>query len=141
MKKKIKQKTSLKQIIYYLISGGAYFATGYIVFFICDKGLHLNLWWAKLSANILGWTVNYLLQRYWVFNNQHLSSRKVQVTYRYAIITGIDFVIDYLIVRELKVNGLTPYLGQFVSAAFFTVWNYYWYKYWVFPNTPKKSKK
>ena len=141
MKKKIKQKTSLKQIIYYLISGGAYFATGDIVFFICDKGLHLNLWWAKLSANILGWTVNYLLQRYWVFNNQHLSSRKVQVTYRYAIITAVDFLIDYLIVRELKVNGLTPYLGQFVSAAFFTVWNYYWYKYWVFPNTPKKSKK
>jgi putative flippase GtrA len=141
MKKKLKQKTSLKQITYYLISGGAYFATGYIVFFICDKGLHLNLWWAKLSANIIGWIINYILQRYWVFNNKHLSSQKIEVTYRYVIITAIDFVIDYLIVRELKTNGLTPYLGQFVSAGFFTVWNYYWYKYWVFPNKSKKSKK
>jgi putative flippase GtrA len=141
MKKKIKQKTSLKQIIYYLISGGAYFWTGYLVFFICDKGFHFSLWWAKLTANIIGWTVNFILQRYWVFNNKHLSSQKIQVSYRYAIITLIDFLLDYLIVRELKIIGLTPYLGQFVSAGAFTIWNYYWYKYWVFPNKPKKSTK
>ena len=134
-------KSLLKEIIQYLISGGVYFWTGYLVFFIADKGLHLNLWWAKLAANLIGWTVNYILQRYWVFNHRELSSKKINVTAKYALITLLDFGLDSLIVRELKIYGLTPYVGQFVSAGFFTAWNYFWYKNWVFSKTNKKSKK
>ncbi len=140
--KKTQPKSLLKEIVQYLISGGLYFWTGYFVFFVADKGLHLNLWWAKLSANIIGWTVNYLLQRYWVFNHPELSNQKLRVTSKYAAITLVDFVLDYLIVKELKTQGLTPYLGQFVSAGFFTVWNFYWYKLWVFKKrSNKKGKK
>ena len=134
-------KSLFKEIIQYLISGGVYFWTGYLVFFIADKGFHLNLWWAKLAANLIGWTVNYLLQRYWVFNHHELSSRKINVTAKYALITLLDFGLDYLIVRELKIYGMTPYVGQFVSAGFFTAWNYFWYKNWVFSKSNKKSKK
>jgi putative flippase GtrA len=116
----------------YLISGGLYFWTGYIVFFVADSLFGWSLFWAKLAANILGWTVNYLLQRFWVFNNPKLSKHRVDVTGRYAVITLVNFALDYLIVYALQRMGLTPYLGQFVSAAFFTVWNYIWYKTWVF---------
>jgi putative flippase GtrA len=123
-----------------MISGGAYFWTGYLVFFVSDKGLHFNLWWAKLASNIVGWVVNYLLQRYWVFKNPKLNENKTQVTARYIIITLVDFVIDYFIVKSLKTLGLTPYLGQFVSSGFFTVWNYLWYRFWVFPDSFKKQK-
>lgn len=140
MKNKKDQRALFKQIINYLISGGVYFWTGYLVFFIADKELHFSLWWSKLTANLIGWTVNYLLQRYWVFNHQDLKKQRVKVTFRYITITLIDFVLDYLIVYELKNNGLTPYVGQFVSAGFFTVWNYYWYKLWVFSKKYKKGK-
>lgn len=116
----------------YMVSGGLYFWSGYAVFFVCDQWLGWSLWWAKLSSNILGWTVNYLLQRYWVFRSPELKAQPVKVTGRYAVITLVDFVLDYLIVAGLKDLGLTPYLGQFVSAGFFTVWNYFWYKFWVF---------
>ncbi len=134
-KTKKPSKTEVKRIVEYMISGGAYFWTGYGVFFVCDRVFHLNLWWAKLAANVLGWVVNYILQRYWVFKNPDLAKNKTQVTFRYAVITLADCVIDYLIVAGLKKAGLTPYLGQFVSSGFFTVWNYLWYKYWVFPET------
>ena len=143
MKKKLKKKQKLEliRITEYMISGGAYFWTGYLVFFICDQLLGLNLWWAKLAANLSGWTVNYVLQRYWVFNNKRRKKHQTEVTKRYIIITGVNFMLDYLIVAGLKAAGLTPYLGQFVSAGFFTVWNYLWYKYWVFPSHKHKHKR
>lgn len=130
---KKRQKKLIWQFVEYMISGGAYFWTGYIVFFFCDKQLGLSLWWAKLTANVSGWTINFVLQRYWVFRNPHLKGHLGEVTGRYMIITLINFGLDYLIVATLKSFGLTPYLGQFVSSGFFTVWNYVWYRFWVFP--------
>ncbi|HVO86635.1 MAG TPA: GtrA family protein [Candidatus Binatia bacterium] len=130
------------QFIKYAISGGAYFWSGYLIFFVCYSVLHWNLWWAKLSANIIGWIVNFSLQRYWAFSNPELKKHQTQVTGRYAVITLVDFVLDYLIVSGLKTLGLTPYLGQFVSAGFFGIWNFLWYRYWVFPEKfTKKSKR
>jgi len=127
-----KTRFELIRIVEYLVSGGLYFWTGYGVFFICDHFLGFNLWWAKLTANLVGWTVNYLLQRLWVFRNPALAKHRVEVTGRYVVITLVDFVLDYAIVRGLQAVGITPYIGQFASAGFFTVWNYLWYRSWVF---------
>jgi len=129
-----------KQVIEYLVSGGAYFWSGYLAFFAFDKGLHWTLFWAKIVADMVGWVVNYTLQRYWVFNNPALAKHKLNVTGKYLVITAVDFLLDYLIVKQLKDVGISPYIGQFVSAGFFTIWNYFWYKYWVFPSK-KVSRK
>jgi putative flippase GtrA len=139
---KKKQKREIKRFTEYMISGGAYFWSGYLMFFVLDQGLGFSLWWAKLLANITGWLVNYALQRYWVFRSPELAKHQTEVTGRYIVITLVDFVLDYGIVATLKSVGITPYIGQFVSSGFFTVWNYLWYKFWVFPQkfAKKKSK-
>lgn len=136
-----KSRVELVRIAQYFVSGGAYFWTGYLVFFLCYHSFGLSLWWAKLTANVVGWIVNYVLQRYWVFNEKSRRGHQTQVTGRYIIITLIDFYLDYLIVNTLNNHGIIPYIGQFVSAGFFTVWNYLWYKYWVFPERGKTNKK
>ena len=135
------KKREILRITEYLISGGAYFWSGYAAFFIGDKVFHLNLWWAKLAANLFGWTINYLLQRYWVFKNPALNKHKTEVTSRYIFITLVDFMLDYLIVSTLKGVGVTPYIGQFASSGFFTFWNYLWYRFWVFPEKFVGKKK
>lgn len=124
----------INQIVQYMVSGGVYFWAGYAIFFVCFEFFGLNLWWAKLISNLGGWTINYLLQRYWVFRSAGLAKHRTEVTFRYAVITLVDFVLDYFIVYGLSLIGLTPYLGQFVSAGFFTVWNFLWYRLWVFTN-------
>ncbi|MEX2006638.1 MAG: GtrA family protein [Candidatus Saccharimonadales bacterium] len=123
----------LIQFIEYLISGGAYFWSGYLVFALLWSGLRWSLWWAKLGANIFGWAINFILQRYWVFRNPHLSGHFGQVSGRYIVISLIDFVMDFFIIYGLRLAGITPYIGNFISAGFFTVWNYFWYRFWVFP--------
>lgn len=140
--KKLKksQKREVRRITEYMISGGAFFWSGYLTFFVMDGVLHTSFFWAKSSATLLGWLVNYLLQRYWVFRNPKLQKHQAEVTGRYVFITLVNFVLDYLIVYGLKVVGITPYIGQFVSSGFFTVWNYLWYKYWVFPEKFKALK-
>lgn len=140
MKLKKKQRKEVKRITEYMISGGAYFWSGYATFFVVDKVLHGSFFWAKSLSTLLGWTVNYVLQRYWVFKNPELKKHQTEVTGRYAFITIVDFIMDYLIVYGLKRVGVTPYIGQFVSSGFFTVWNYLWYKYWVFPEKFVKKK-
>lgn len=138
---KKKQRRELIRITEYMISGGAYFWSGYVMFFVIDMGLGLSFFWAKSISTLTGWTVNYLLQRYWVFKNPKLKKNQTKVTTRYTIITLVDFVLDYFIVFGLKSIGITPYIGQFISAGFFTVWNYLWYKYWVFPDKFESKKK
>lgn len=136
-----KRRLELIQFAEYFVSGGAFFWTGYAVFFVCDKGFGLSLWWAKLIANISGWTVNYLLQRYWVFNSKRLSKHQTEVTTRYIILTLVNFGLDYLIIRGLKSVGVSPYIGAFISAGYFTVWNYLWYRFWVFPTSKHRHKR
>jgi putative flippase GtrA len=136
-----KQKKEVTRITEYMISGGAYFWSGYLAFFIIDKGLGMAFFWAKSISTLIGWTVNFVLQRYWVFKNPELAKHQTEVTSRYIILTVVDFILDFLIVYGLKLIGITPYIGQFVSAGFFTVWNYLWYKYWVFPEKFSKTAK
>jgi putative flippase GtrA len=136
-----KEKREVKRITEYMVSGGAYFWSGYLVFFLIDQVLHGSFFWAKSISTLAGWTVNYVLQRYWVFNNPKLQKHQTEVTGRYILITLVNFVLDYLIVWGLKGAGISPYIGQFVSSGFFTVWNYLWYRLWVFPEKYPRRKR
>lgn len=136
-----KQKREVKRITEYLISGGAFFWSGYGAFFLFDKVLDFSLWWATALSYVIGWTVNYLLQRYWVFNNPKLARHQTEVTSRYIIISLANLVLNYVILKGLKQLGITPYIGQFISSAVFTVWNYLWYRYWVFPDKYPRRKR
>jgi putative flippase GtrA len=140
-KKSKKQRSAIIQFIEYMISGGAYFWSGYALFAYLWSVLHWSLWWSTIVSNFFGWTINYVLQRYWVFSNEDLAKHKTEVTGRYAFITLVDFLLNYVILYVLKQAGITPYIGQFLSAGFFTVWNYLWYRFWVFPDQFAKKAK
>ncbi len=143
-KQPIKQKkwrNEIKRLLAYSITGGAWFWSGYLTFAVLYSGLGWSLWWAKLIANFVGIAVNFVLERTWVFNRGRRNKRLTVVTERYILLTIINLGIDYLIVKSLQdYFGVTPYIGQFVSAGFFYGWNYMWYKYWVFAVARKTRK-
>jgi putative flippase GtrA len=126
----------------YMVSGGAFFWSGYAMFAVGDKLLGLNLFWAKLLANVTGVTVNFLLERFWVYGGRKLSKQRLGLSAeRYLVLTSVNFMIDYLIVRSLKNIGITPYIGQFASAGFFFFWNYLWYRFWVFSKKRRPRRR
>jgi|SRR6185312_3393575 len=123
----------LPRFLKYLAGGSLYFWSGYAVFALCYSGLRWSWLPAKIAADAVGWSLNYLAQRYWAFNSDRLKLSEMQHVGRYLFIESIGFVLDYLIIGALNAIGITPYIGFFISAGFFTVWSYLWYKYWVFP--------
>lgn len=148
MARKSKHKL-LIQFVEYMVSGGVYFWVGYVAFALfygvhsstfSFNGLGWNLWWSTITSSVIGWTVNFIMQRFWVFNNKSLKSHQTEVTGRYIFITLVDFGLNYLILFGLRSVGITPYIGQFISSAFFTGWNWFWYKYWVFPEKFAKKR-
>lgn len=135
-----KTKSWRQQFIQYMAGGSLYFWSGYAIFAICYSGLKWSWLPSKVAADAVGWTLNYLAQRYWAFASDHKKLSEIQHIGRYLTIESIGFVLDYLIIWGLKAIGITPYIGFFISAGFFTIWSYLWYKYWVFPDkklTPK----
>jgi putative flippase GtrA len=140
MAKKSKNRKPIVQFIEYMISGGVYFWVGYGILNYLYYGAHWSLWWSTIVSNVVGWAANFMLQRFWVFNNKSLKDHQTQVTGRYIVITLVDFVLNYFILFGLKQIGITPAIGQFISSAFFTVWNWFWYKLWVFPVHMKKHR-
>lgn len=134
------RKKIIEQFAKYMAGGSLYFWVGYAVFAICYSGLHWSWLPSKILADSIGWTLNYFVQRFWAFKNQvHLS--EMQHAGRYLFIEAIGFVLDYLIIWGLQAIGVSPYLGFFISAGFFTVWSFLWYKYWVFPEPRGTMKK
>jgi putative flippase GtrA len=142
MAKKSKQNRKLLiQFVEYMVSGGVYFWVGYGILLYLYNILGWSLWWATIVSNVVGWSVNFMLQRYWAFNNKSLKKHQTEVTSKYIFITLVDFVLNYFILFGLNKVGIVPAIGQFISSAFFTVWNYLWYRFWVFPEKIAKKKK
>lgn len=131
----------IKQFAKYMSGGTLYFWVGYGVFALCYSVFGWDWLPSKILADALGWSLNYIVQRYWAFNSDHLKLSEMQHVGRYIFIESIGFVLDYLIIFALNKAGITPYIGFFISAGFFTVWSYLWYKYWVFPQEKKPTSK
>lgn len=137
MKAKKSKRLEVKRLIEYAITGGAWFWSGYAMFALLYSVFGWHIVWAKIVSYIFGLSVNFLLERFWVFGDTHARKQLQAVTTRYVLLSVLNLGIDTGIVWGLDKVGINPYIGQFISAGFFTVWNYVWYKLWVF--TKKKS--
>ena len=139
MKLKKKQLKEAKRFAEYFISGGVWFWSGYIIIVFSYE--HIGLFWANFIGNAVGITLNFLLERYWVFKTKNPSKLFI-ATQRYIIYTALNaFLLNFLILKFLQSFGIEPAIGQFIASAFFTFWNYFWYKAWVFRGFDKKSPK
>lgn len=139
--RKKKQKKELKQIIEYMFTGGTWFWSGYAMFALLFSVFGVDIVPAKIISYIFGLSVNFILERFWVFDSKNARKELDKVSVRYVILSAINLAIDTFIVWGLAQLGLTPYLGQFVSAGFFTVWNYLWYRFWVFAKKAQPEPK
>ena len=137
----IKNKKLHREIVRiaeYLITGGAWFWSGYfIIVFLTPV---IGLWWANIIGNGVGLTINFILERYWVFEGG--KKRKItDVGWRYVTITTVNLFLNYFILKYLQNVGIPVSIGQFISSGIFTVWNYMWYRFWVFAKKGKVVRR
>jgi putative flippase GtrA len=135
------KRTLVEQVVKYTISGGAFFWSGYLLFALLYSGFGVDVGPAKVLSYLFGLSVNFALVRWWVFRTKRPVDHLPEVSLRYAALSALNLVIDYLIVVGLARLGITPYLGQFISSGFFTLWNFFFYKFWVFAPHVHHRKK
>jgi putative flippase GtrA len=130
-----KYQKEITRIAEYMVSGGVWFWSGYLIIVTLDDVM--PLFYANFIGNAVGISLNFILSRYWVFKTRQQSSIET-ATKRYIVYTALNaFLLNYLILKQLRSIGIEPEIGQFIAAAFFTVWNYVWYKAWVFKGREK----
>ncbi len=143
--KKLNQKTKkeFKRIAEYMVSGGAQFWSGYLAFAIFDLIFRIPFWPNRVLSYGIGVIVNFYLQRFWVFGKQKLSKKQIHTSAeKYYTLMFTNFLLDLAIVGGLyELAGVSPYIGQFVSAGFFTVYNYFLFKFWVFRSKKRETKQ
>ena len=133
-----KSRKELKRIGEYMLSGGVWFWSGYLIIIYLDD--RIPLFYANLIGNAVGLSLNFLLERYWVFKTNQPANLTV-ATHRYVVYTALNaFLLNYLILKYLRAIGIEPEIGQFIASGFFTVWNYLWYKAWVFRGEQKPKR-
>ncbi len=90
----------LIQFIEYMIGGGVYFWSGLAVFAMLYSGLEIDWLLAKMAADVVGFSLSYFVQRYWVFNDPRLKRKNTQTGLRYFLISAVTLAVDYGIVSK-----------------------------------------
>lgn len=130
-------KSDGKRFAKYLVGGSLYFWVAFGLFALFYSVFHWGWFWSKVVSDVVGWSLNYVVQRLWTFSD-HVSLSEMQHASRYIFIESIGFVLDYALIGGVVAIGWTPYIGMVISGIFFTFWSFLWYKYWVFPETGGK---
>ena len=64
----IPNRKGLSQFIYFNLGGAAFFVSGYLVFSLLYGLFHWHWLVAKGIADLIGWSLNYLIQHYLAFS-------------------------------------------------------------------------
>ncbi len=132
MNKQKKRRKLIIQFAEYIVAGGAWFWSAYFITLALDPLIGLG--WANIIGNLVGVTINYFLSVLWVFKTKN-TKHAMSASWKYIVYTALNFVLSAAMLKGLRAVGVEPAIGQFISAGFFTIWNYVWYKLWVFKDT------
>jgi putative flippase GtrA len=121
-------KKQITQFAEYQLGGMLFFASAWVIITFGEP--KIGLWWANILGNAVGITLNYLVQRYLTFGKTPSSTQKT--SWRFVVLTGLNLVTSYFVLKGLVSVGVKLWFAQCLSAGFFTLWNWTWYKLWVF---------
>jgi putative flippase GtrA len=139
---KIKRQFTVPNLIQFIklqLAGNILFWGTYIGFFVLHELLDMPEISALALASIVAHVLFFIADSEWVFAKSGERKSRGEIT-RFIIFMGINYFINLGIITGLShYFDITPYIGQFIAALFFTFWTFIGLKYWVF-RRPKIRK-
>jgi len=130
------KKTLLKYLVEFIklqLTGNILFWGTYAGFFLLHELAHWNETPALAIASICAHVLFFIINKEWVFNDKTGKRKTSSEIIRFVLFMGLGYLINLGIITGLShYFGITPYIGQFVAALFFTVWNFIGLRFWVF---------
>jgi putative flippase GtrA len=115
------------------LAGNILFWGTYIGYFLLFEIANWGYMESLVTASLISHFLFFIANKEWVFEDD-TGKRKTSVeAMRFALFMGLNFFINIAIITGLQQYfHISPYIGQFISALFFTVWSFVGLKYWVF---------
>ncbi|MEV7874835.1 GtrA family protein [Microbacterium sp. NPDC089188] len=114
----------------YLIVGGGAFLIDVGLLALLHDVIGLPLVVATPTAFLLSFAITYLLQRTFTFSSD---AGVASSAIKYTALVAFNTVATTGIVAGVAALGLPWVVGKIVAVGSTTVWNYFAYRYWVFP--------
>lgn len=156
--KKAKRRPSKKQGAYrslgvqfikLQIAGNIPFWGTYLLFALFDKVFLVDVVLALFTATVIANSVFFYVDDRWVFADTRGKRKTTTEIVKFIVFMSFSAVFSFFITWQLHEQfGLTPYIGQFITAAFATFLTFAGLRFWVFapprhhglipPRTPTK---
>lgn len=115
------------------VAGNVLFWGTYGLYLPLHHGLGWNEAAALATGSILAHVLYFIVDKEWVFADGRVRRKTRVELARFAAFMTLNYFINLGIILGLShYVHIPPDIGQFASAAFFTVWSYVGLKYWVF---------
>lgn len=141
---KIKKQFTVKNLIQFIklqLAGNILFWGTYIGFFLLHELADMPEVSALALASIVAHAAFFVVDKKWVFHEGEGRRKTNTEITRFIVFMGINYFINLGIITGLSYYfDITPYIGQFISALFFTFWTFIGLKYWVFKK-PKQTRR
>ncbi len=151
--KRRQQKKKIPEILVEFLklqlAGNIPFWGTYLLFAVFDQALGIGDFTALLAATIIANILFFIIDDRWVFKNTRSHRKTTTEVWRFIAFMSFSSLLTFTITWQLlEVFGITPYIGQFISAAFSTLLTFTGLRFWVFapprhhglvpPKTPTK---
>jgi len=131
-----RKKSLLKLAIEFIklqLAGNILFWGTYAGYFV----LHTLFGWAEVSAlasaSLFAHLLFFIANKEWVFDDKTGKRKTSSELVRFVLFMGMNYFINLGIIAGLREYfNVDPYIGQFIAALFFTVWNFVGLRFWVF---------
>jgi putative flippase GtrA len=115
------------------VAGNILFWVTYGSYFVFDAVARIPYPISFVMATIAGNIIFFMVNRQWIYNSHNGKRKSSQEIVRFILFMILNYFINLFIVQLLKDTfDISPYVGQFVAAAFFTVWTFLGLHFWVF---------
>ncbi len=134
---KAKRRRALLQLgwefIKLQLAGNIPFWGTYLINLGLDKGLNVDKFQALLVATVLANAVFFVVDDRWVFTSSRAKRKTTTEIFRFIIFMSVSALVVFNITWHLyTLFGISPYIGQFISAALSMLWTFIGLRFWVF---------
>ncbi len=120
------------------IAGNIPFWGTYFLFALLDKVFYAQTTPALFVSTIAAYTLFFVVNDWWVFNKSRSQRKKTTNIWRFIIFMSITALLTFNITIQLdEIFGISPYIGQFISAGISISWTFIGLKFWVFAPAKK----
>jgi putative flippase GtrA len=131
-----------KSIAKYLVVGVCSFATEYASFVSLTSGLGIDYRVANIISVLLAFVVNFLLNRYFVFEQSGplASKNTARQLSRYSLLVGFNIIASTTLIGWLLHLGVASYIAKLIAIVMTTSWTYILYKKVIFTHQHKDTQ-